>query len=341
MDLCIIADDLSGALDSAAPFAGRGLATAVALGPAALGEAMARGPRILAVSTRSREIPADEAAARVAEVTAQLPAGTRILKKIDSRLKGNIAAEIAALDPSSILAAPAIPDFGRVQQGGAVSGFGVELPLPIRPVLGAAGAAVTIPDVLSDADMDAALAAADPAALLVGARGLAEALARRMTGGAALRTDFDLPAPALLVIGSRDPITTAQVEALRAAGANWTAAPNGIASPGAASAGALRLIQLTPGHAPLPPETAAANLAASVIALGAGASRTLFLTGGATAEAVLSTLGLTVLDLQGEVLPGVPLSVAGGHTVIVKSGGFGQPDTLSRLAAMVQAGTEV
>ena len=330
--LCIIADDLTGAFDAAAPFAGRGLETVVALHPDCMGEALSMVPAVLAVSTQSREIGVEQAVARVATVAAMLPAGTRIFKKVDSRLKGHVAAELAALAPRAMLVAPAIPDFGRVVRKGAVTGFGVENPIPVANVLGSLPALV--PDTETSADLAAALTAAPDDALLVGARGLAEALAIAMTG----RTMAVAPVPradrALMVVGSRDPITLAQVTALRAAGADWRAAPNGVLADQRPSV-ALTLVQATPGDAATSGEKVAQALAASVHPALTDRADAVFLTGGATAEAVMQAMGLSVLRLRGEVLPGVPLADTGAEqAIIVKSGGFGGDDTLTRLAAI-------
>ena len=68
--LVVIADDLTGALDATAPFRGSGLTVAVATGPDAFGEALARGASVTAVSTRSREVPAWVAAARMRDALA-------------------------------------------------------------------------------------------------------------------------------------------------------------------------------------------------------------------------------------------------------------------------------
>ena len=157
--LAIVADDLTGALDSAAAFAAVPGGVAVATGPAALASALAAGPGVVAVSTGSREIAADAARDRVARVLSALPPGVRVFKKIDSRLKGNIAAELSAL-PGALLAAPAIPEFGRIVQAGRLSGFGVDLPLDVAAALGAEAARATIPDTVDAAGMAAALAAA-------------------------------------------------------------------------------------------------------------------------------------------------------------------------------------
>jgi len=45
-----------------------------------------------------------------------------------------------------------------------------------------------------------------------------------------------------------------------------------------------------------------------------------------------------VLFLDGESLPGLPLARGGGFTIITKSGGFGDSDTLLRLLASPVAG---
>ena len=63
----------------------------------------------------------------------------------------------------------------------------------------------------------------------------------------------------------------------------------------------------------------------------AAAADSLVLTGGATAEAVLDALGVYLLDLEGEVLPGLPLSRGEGWRIVTKSGGFGTADTLADL----------
>jgi uncharacterized protein YgbK (DUF1537 family) len=70
LEVAIIADDLTGALDSAAPFAARGLRAVAALTPEALEEALGVGAEIVAVNTLTRHLPSAEAAA-VAEQAAR------------------------------------------------------------------------------------------------------------------------------------------------------------------------------------------------------------------------------------------------------------------------------
>ena len=127
--LAIIADDLTGALDSAAPFAARGLRAVAALGPDGLEAALASGAAVVAVNTLSRHL-APEAAAVAAEAARQcLAAGAQLLlKKVDSRLRGNAGPEAEAiarvLGVEALLVAPAVPSQSivvRDSKGAAVT----------------------------------------------------------------------------------------------------------------------------------------------------------------------------------------------------------------------------
>ena len=115
----------------------------------------------------------------------------------------------------------------------------------------------------------------------------------------------------LLAIGSRDPITLAQVDALRAAGlVDELAAPDGAAparpAPGArGAAGAARRRRRRRSIR----GAAGARFARTVVAsCSAPDGRTLFGCGGETADAILGELGVGVLQVEGELLPGVPVS---------------------------------
>lgn len=121
MDLLIIADDLSGAADCAIPFARAGQRTVVALHP--LGPGFDAGGSTLAVDADTRRLTGQEAARRTCAVhAAHARAGQRLYKKIDSTLRGNWAAEVAALRPLAgmALVAPAYPALGRTVRGGNV-----------------------------------------------------------------------------------------------------------------------------------------------------------------------------------------------------------------------------
>ncbi|GHC59531.1 four-carbon acid sugar kinase family protein [Neogemmobacter tilapiae] len=341
LQVAIIADDLTGALDSAAPFAAMGLRTVVLTGLEALPQA--EGADVVALSLASREIPVGQAAARAEAAARALGGAVWLFKKIDSRLKGHVAAEVAAVaavrGATRILACPAVPDLGRFVLGGALVGQGVAVPLPVAPAL--APLPVEAPDVRGEADLEALMASLTPDVLLVGARGLASALARRLAKGAAPVPP--LPGPLVILVGSRDPITLAQVELARQEpGVEWIAAPDGQV-PQDAMPGATLLLQAMPG--------AGATGAAVSARLAKGlpvhltARRGLLITGGETAGAVLAHLGLQALEVQGEVLPGLPLCRPLGAmehlTIVTKSGGFGDVDALQRLIRQAKGDLDV
>lgn len=331
--LALIADDLTGALDAAAPFAARGLRVSVALGPDHVEDALARAPDILAVTTASREIAPEAATAATRRVVQALPR-MRIFKKVDSRLKGNVEAELDALQFADALAAPAIPEFGRVVRDGRVEGFGVDDPIEIRARLGRHAARTRVPDTLTQMQMAQVVEASD-AELLIGARGLADALAAQMTGRAAAMIT-DLPGPhGLFIIGSRDPITLAQAAELQAV-TTFVGAPNGRV--GTLPDAACLLVQAMPGDRPASGEEVAANLATAVAPLLRAGMGTALLCGGATAEAVLARRGIRCLDIEGECLPGLVVSTTDDLTILTKSGGFGGKDSLLRVAAMIGKG---
>jgi uncharacterized protein YgbK (DUF1537 family) len=147
---------------------------------------------------------------------------------------------------------------------------------------------------------------------------------------------------ALVVIGSTDPITLAQLERLRGNhhGIAYIAAPNG-GGPAAARLDApVTVLQATPGDTGAEGRHVAAALADTVVRLAPPPDTLLVLSGGATAQAILQRLGIASLDLIGEALPGLPLATGGGLTFVTKSGGFGAEDTLQRLLAPLHAHEE-
>jgi D-threonate/D-erythronate kinase len=339
--LVIVADDLTGALDTAAPFAARGLHTEVVLKVGAVAHALALSPDVLSINLASREGPREESFRAMRQVTEMLPPQVRLFKKIDSRLKGHIASELDAIFYRRALVAPAIPSFGRVVRNGHIDGFGVVTPVSIADVLGHHAARALIPDALKQEDLVRALETAEAGGidLLVGARGLAEALAYRMTG----RVDAELVAPpvgaSLFVIGSHDRITIEQVEQLRRLDmVAFHPAPNGVMAASAPASAPMILVQATEGETQISSDEVSMNLAASVHPRLTSKVRTMLLCGGATAEAVLARMGIECFRLEGECMPGLGLAHAEGQCIIAKSGGFGQPDTLAKLAEQLHGG---
>ena len=350
--LAIIADDLTGALDSAAPFAGRGLRAVVALGPDGLEAALASGAAVVAVNTLSRHLAPEAAAAVAAEAARQcLAAGAQLLlKKVNSRLRGNAGPEAEAiarvLGVETLLVAPAVPSQGRIVADGAIRGAGVKAQgISVRERLAtalAAGLRLEVPDGHSAEELDRVAASwiASPGrALAVGAHGLATALAGRLGRQAGPGAGFAPEAPALILVGSQDPATAAQVAALARAGLGTIVeAPAGHLPPPPAASAPVTVLRSVPGADD--GETAAARFAAAAVAwMAMLRPRTILATGGDTAAGVLEQLDCHVLEVGGEALPGIPWSrLPDGVTLVTKSGGFGAETALLDLLRPLREG---
>lgn len=331
-DLAIIADDLTGALDAAAPFAMRGLKTMVALSPSALPEALATGASVVGVSTDSREVDPDAARTRMRAALAALPDAVGLFKKIDSRLKGNVAAELDTLAFDRALVVPAIPEFGRWVKDGRLGGFGVDTPIDVREKLGRHAQKAIVPDVTDRADIEAALSA-HSYDLAVGARALADALAARMADTAIEPGPRIAVKRMIFVLGSRDPITLDQIDRLGAECPQTVhvPAPGGRLPDEFPAKSEIIVLQATPGPATDDPTEVAARLAAGITGAGPLDDTLLVLSGGATAQIVLDRMGIGLIEVLGEVLPGLPIARTLGFKLITKSGGFGEPDALVRI----------
>lgn len=342
MRALLIADDLTGALDSAVALTGAGLRCVVARRPQDIATALALAPDVLSVSTASREGGADAARAAVAaalEAVGDLP--EILFKKVDSRLKGHVRDEVEVIAGGSgrrrALVAPAIPGQGRVVEGGRLTGVGVAAPIDVAAILQGAGLTLDVPDTRTDADLDRALVRAGELGrtLLVGAAGLAAAVARRLAPAFWSIPKPAIEAPLLLAIGSHDPITLAQVDRLAATGQVTAAvAPDGdCPSVLTGPAALLRLVPGRDGRRPFDPHAAGARFAEGIAQLVAtGGARSLLGCGGETADSILGALGAGVLAIEGEVLPGVPvsriLSDKQNLQLVTKSGGFGDEEAL-------------
>ncbi|WP_432240124.1 4-hydroxythreonine-4-phosphate dehydrogenase PdxA [Herbaspirillum robiniae] len=124
--LLIIGDDLSGTADCAVTCANVGLDSMVLLGAGVgAGESSAE-VAVLALDTDSRQLGADAAARINAQAWRAHVGGRKLYKKIDSTLRGNVAAEIAALAGAGMaIVAPAFPRAGRTTREGRQFVFGV------------------------------------------------------------------------------------------------------------------------------------------------------------------------------------------------------------------------
>jgi len=358
--LRILADDLTGALDTAAQFADGGHPLPVrwngplpAAGSLAIDAATRDGDARSAIDAQARWAPLFDGA-------------DIAFKKIDSLLRGHTVAEIAACwggGHRRCVVAPAFPQQGRITRGGVQHVRSDAGWRPVAPPLHEALAALGLPARLAgradriDADDGIVVCDAEEPAdltaivarvrdlggpvLWCGTGGLASALSGRASPRVAM-----VPGPLLAVIGSHHPVSREQVRAV---------------------AGSCLLFRLSPGFDPaataravtdhlgdgrrvlvtfgLPTGTAPPDAARFIAAsVGDLASRspppgTLVASGGETLRALADAVGSDGLTIVGEADVGVPVSrMVGGRwdgvTVVSKSGAFGGPDTLKHIVGL-------
>lgn len=348
--LVIVADDLTGAADAAAPFASRGAEVSIALR-----WPPADGVEVLVLVSDSRWRAPEAAAARVADlVTAGRAWGARrLFVKVDSTLRGNVlpevAAALAAWGDATTVATPAFPAQGRTVRGGVLHVHGVP---HLTPVAALFPPGVEVSDAQDDADLlGLASQAVRDRAVAVGSAGLARALAEVLEPAVPVRRRPSGPATGVLVVvGTTHPASRAQSTVLLEAGASCLVVrPEATCivlehQVGELTGGGRVLVTTDPEDVEGDSSRAqamAAELAQVVRALLLAAPGcALVVTGGSTALAVAEALGAAALRLLGEVGPGVALGelVVGERTIpmITKSGGFGPPDALLRAVELLE-----
>lgn len=306
MICAVIADDLTGACDSAAQFAAAGLRTSVAV--TAQDDA-----EVVAFSTDSRDVDAAEAVRRIGALSVCVRTAEILLKKIDSTLRGNTAPEIlAALEyfgREIALVNPAFPAMGRIVENGS-----------LRVTTDPSFEPIHLPNLLRDErclffdaarqeDLSAKVAGMFEArrrVLWAGSAGMAKALAAQVATGDPAELPIDRPGPVLFCIGSDHPVTVEQQRRL-------------IAQCGDRH----RILRIERGQ----PPAEIANPRPSA----------LFVSGGDTAALVCRSLGVRSIDLRRELAPGIPAGIIRGGAldgtpIVTKSGGFGAPDDLIHIA---------
>src|SRR5580692_161325 len=220
----LIADDLTGALDTAAQFTGR-----IGPLPVLLDRTTAAPEGSYALDLSCRDGDETTAVACTRHSLHCYSGADLAFKKIDSLLRGHWAAELAEIAKSGkfrrIVLAPAVPAQGRLTRGGlqilAQSSGGSALIKDIPAELKRhgvsfrdAGCEVVVLDAESDIDLDAIAKryANEQAVLWCGAAGLARALAQEPP-----RIARPLNQPHLVIVGSRHPVTLRQVDVFGAA----------------------------------------------------------------------------------------------------------------------------
>jgi uncharacterized protein YgbK (DUF1537 family) len=358
--LRLLADDLTGALDTAAQFAGPCGALPVGWDVPSAG--CARDSR--AVDTGCRELPPGEARSRFADVINVLApvANCLTVLKLDSLLRGHAGDEIADCaerwPERSIVVAPAFPAQRRITRrsrqywfdGREFTAVGEDLcatlatrgvAFELRNPGAAIPAGVSIFDAETDADLAMIIAAAlpdGPEPLWCGSAGLGYALAQRSGPGWGRQTAPILP-PLLGLFGTDHPVTRQQLSAV----------PQHVL---VVDVGEPRVAM------PIVTDMLSRGAAFITFALPAGVTRagarhmidatmadmlprlprpqTLVVSGGETLRAVCGVLGAEHLIVDGQIAPGIPSSrirggVWDGVRVISKSGAFGAPDLLHTL----------
>ena len=347
--LRILADDLTGALDSAAAFATPRSPIPVLWHP------VPALPPVAAIDAGTREMEGDRATRRQAPLADWLLEGEPAFKKIDSLLRGNWAAELAALSTRMagwrLVVAPAFPFQGRVTRAGCQWQRESAQPLwgDIATTLRAAGllhADIHIHDAETDADLDAIVAREmrdDGRVLWVGTGGLAAALARARPASPSASEpppEARMRPPLLALIGSHHPVMREQIDHAAAPDprrhVRLSAAPSDIDAVVERLAQGLSCIVTVAFEGPR--AAAAAVIAERFAHLLAHCPPpgTLFVAGGETLRDVAHATGADSLAVEGEREPGLAVShLRGGRfegvPVVSKSGGFGRPDLLRTL----------
>ena len=353
----IQADDLTGAADTAVGFGAAGLPTLVlpwrGAVPAAPPEAA-----VLAFDTASRDLDADRAADRAGKVADWFAGhcGERawLYKKLDSTLRGNAAAELAAVEhalcaagrcPPLVVVAPAFPALGRTTVDGRQrwDGEAIDVARLLGPPDHAQVERVVV-DAVRTADLEALadrVEALPARPLLVGSGGLAAAHAARRQRQSAPPARPRAAGPVLVVSGSRTPLAARQADVLCRRARSLTRVVLADAEEaGSAAAHALEAgddVLLT-GPAASTRGVAGSLGRAAACALRTATPRLVIAVGGDTAHGVCAALGVAALRAEREAAPGAPLlrcTCADGRDLrlVLKSGSFGEDDLLARLVA--------
>jgi uncharacterized protein YgbK (DUF1537 family) len=342
----LLADDLTGACDSAAAFLLTSRAVRIWLGATATFPAT---EPVQAFNTDSRSLSPAKASRLVSRTATALASNPDALffKKIDSAARGPFAAEVLAAHRAfgsrAVLLAPAFTAAGRTVRSGILEvrdATGQRAQIDITSLfpprsrrfialvscpeeLAAAldnGKSVLLCDTSTQSDLESLVRAAQnfSGLLFAGSAGLAQALAssdarrtRRVPLPSASRT--------LLVAGSDHPVAKLQLETLNRVDAR-------------VDSRAVQVLRL---------DFSRSDRALILDTFRTFAPQALILTGGDTASLVAGTLGAHSFILHGELAPGIPWGIvqggmAEGCIVITKSGAFGASTVFSEILSALR-----
>lgn len=344
--ILVLADDLSGAAEVAGTFLGRDLTLQL--------DASEHSSVVTVVDLNTRTMTAAGAAQTVRAALANLPADTRVVKKIDSLLRGHIRAEVGVLaERGPVIVAAALPALNRRVDRGVLylgetplhetDAWHAELGRPPRTVAELFDSdRVTVCDAATDADLDRIVAdsARIPGVQLVGTAALAAAVARTLPRSAARAFPQPTSRAVLIVVGTAAPVARDQIGALDPDGhatvvIDSHALLHGKADPEPVHRALDRGVAVvTVGGAVEPAETSAVSKAlAGLVAVAQDRTRPdLVLTGGETARAVVDAIGITTLRPVHQIHHGAVVSATSdGRRIVTRPGSFGDTDSLAAI----------
>ena len=363
--LGIIADDLSGACDTGAEFAARGLSCLVVF------EKMSPevDVDIVSISTETRQSSCEETRAKLVYACQTLAAHNArfIYKKIDSTLRGNCRFEIETLlevlGLERAYIVPAFPEMGRRVGGGWLLVDDGSPPAQYIPsVLGTKDLqCIGSDDCSHERSLGKGLFVFDAStrdelrqvarflwkrrsgSLLAGSAGLASELAELMIRESPIAYGVQscsaeiASGPLIFVVGSTHANTCEQVERLiRSGREDVIALKRGWDASARRSLlhGRNVLLSLDCEHIDDVELAKLSNLATPGLAGG------LVMTGGYAALVVCRMLATRAIRIFSNMLPGIPVGrLVGGHAdgllAVTKSGGFGSPDALEEIELLL------
>jgi uncharacterized protein YgbK (DUF1537 family) len=355
--LKLLADDLTGALDTSAEFVGAFAPLDVVWSVVSL----PAGRESLAIDSGTREFGPEQAFAMVRELAPRLAGATIAYKKIDSLLRGPWVAELDACLRTgrwdACIVAPAFPHQGRLTRGGqqvvrgadgswtAVGANVIEQfrERGLEAKLASSSARLQNGISVFDAETGDDLARIAQTGwnfsgrlLWCGSGGLASALAP----GTDVAISKKLKTPVLGVFGSDHPTTAAQLSMCEAVVISSADVATSIDRIQQALEGGVALVRLeTPGA--LSRVEAAEHFSREAMRLVQliAPPKTLLIAGGETLKAQMLAIGARALQVLGRLEPGLPKSVIqggpwSGVDVISKSGAFGSPDLWSKMLGL-------
>jgi D-threonate/D-erythronate kinase len=348
-DIAVLADDLSGAAEVAGAFLGRSTPISLRL------DTFRPSAGVVVTDLNTRTMRPLDAVRTIRGALAEVPAGTVVVKKIDSLLRGHIGAEAAVLAKRGpVIVAAALPALGRTVRNGVLHigdtplhetrSWAAEPATPPRAVAdlfaGLAGSdGIRVCDAETDADLDAIVAAGRriPGVQFVGTSALAAAIARTLPAGRRNAGERQASKTVLTVIGTAAPVAAGQLEALVAYGAraitvDARALLHDKADPEPvqrALAHGSAVVTIGGVLEPVEGPAVSAALGHLVATAQADYRPDLVLTGGETARAVVDAIGITSLRPVHEIHHGAVVSMApDGRSIVTRPGSFGDADSL-------------